>query len=79
MEGKGRPDAAPNVKHDLADTAPHGVLGSHRIGPKAIELSLFKGLGGHHAERDARLVRARNPDDPYGIAFQIDPDSISIC
>jgi hypothetical protein len=72
VEGEGRSDSAPDIEHDLADSSPHRILGTHRIRPEPVQLALLERARCRDAERHARLVRRWNAYDPHPVPLEID-------
>jgi hypothetical protein len=72
VEGEGRSDSAPDIEHDLADSSPHRILGTHRIRPEPVQLALLERARCRDAERHARLVRRWNAYDPHPVPLEVD-------
>ena len=72
MEGRHRADTAADVEDHLADALAHRVLGSHGIGPEAVDRAVCERPRGSDPERHAGLILARHTDDAHGVALKVD-------
>src|SRR6516165_4441167 len=66
------PVAAPHVEHHGADSAAYRDLGTHAVGPEAVDLALLQRLRRGDAEIHAGALRARHRRDLHLIAREVD-------